>query len=78
MIPWCAAHCAVHCATYYATRTHAHHIALHICIMMLMIGIYLDTRIIYSRERENEKKTKNEKTKLRGKTQYLDMIEVGV
>ena len=44
----------------------------------MMIGIYLDNQLIlYFECVRTRKKTKNEKTKIRGKTKNLDMIEVG-
>ena len=48
-------------------------------MMVMMIGIYLDTQIItYIVEGViTRKKKKNEKTKIRGYTKNLDMIEVG-
>ena len=48
-------------------------------MMMMMIGIYLDTQIIlYSYECGNEKKNEKRENKILGKIKNLDMIEVGV
>ena len=44
-------------------------------MMIMMIGIYLDTRIIlYSRECENEKKNEKRENKNTGKTNNVGVV----